>query len=157
MIPDINHYYRGSASIDLKQLPDNVEALRSIHQLTLTEGAIGYRQFDVIAGHKAMATVQLAEGGVPPFAATVTTLNGRELGVFNDGGKVYLSGINSGDVLYVHWDGKNQCQLSIPKLADTQLITSLLLTCFQRKPTISTSFLETDKTQALPQHSFLSK
>ncbi|MGE9716636.1 fimbria/pilus outer membrane usher protein, partial [Escherichia coli] len=79
-IPDINHYYRGSASIDLKQLPDNVEALRSIHQLTLTEGAIGYRQFDVIAGHKAMATVQLAEGGAPPFAATVTTLNGRELG-----------------------------------------------------------------------------
>ncbi|AVA39242.1 PapC/FimD family outer membrane usher protein [Proteus mirabilis] len=157
VIPDINHYYRGSASIDLKQLPDNVEALRSIHQLTLTEGAIGYRQFDVIAGHKAMATVQLAEGGVPPFAATVTTLNGRELGVFNDGGKVYLSGINSGDVLYVHWDGKNQCQLSIPKLADTQLITSLLLTCFQRQPTISTSFLETDKTQALPQHSFLSK
>ncbi len=101
----------------------------------MTEGAIGYRQFDVIAGHKAMATVQLAEGGAPPFAATVTTLNGRELGVFKRRWKVYLSvcGINSkGDVLYVHWDGKNQCQLSIPKLADTQLITSLLLTCFAK-------------------------
>lgn len=40
VLPDINDYYRSSASIDLNRLPENVEALRSIQQLTLTEGRL---------------------------------------------------------------------------------------------------------------------
>ncbi|MCU6406115.1 fimbria/pilus outer membrane usher protein, partial [Enterobacter quasiroggenkampii] len=99
VLPDINDYYRSSASIDLNRLPENVEALRSIQQLTLTEGAIGYRRFDVIEGQKAMAVIRLKDGTFPPFGASVTTEKGRELGIINDGGNVYLTGINTGDVL----------------------------------------------------------
>lgn len=129
VLPDINNYYRNSASIDLDKLPDNVEAIRSIQQLTLTEGAIGYRQFDVISGQKAMAVVRLADGSAPPFGASVTTEKGRELGIVNDGGNVYLTGINSGDVLKVRWSGQDQCKVRIPQLDNAQIVMSLLLTC----------------------------
>ncbi|VTR59932.1 Outer membrane usher protein papC precursor [Serratia fonticola] len=54
VISDVNSYYRNNASIDLNQLGDSAEATKSVVQATLTEGAIGYRQFDVIAGEKAM-------------------------------------------------------------------------------------------------------
>lgn len=145
VIPDINNYYLGSASVDLEKLPDNVEALRSIQQLTLTEGAIGYRQFDVISGQKAMAIVRLQNGTYPPFGASVMTLNSRELGIINDNGNVYLSGINSGDTLNVRWNGRNQCQLIIPQLADAQLITSLALTCEGGSPAITTPLVEEHK------------
>ncbi|VTR52018.1 Outer membrane usher protein papC precursor [Serratia fonticola] len=41
--------------------------MKSVVQATLTEGAIGYRRFDVIAGEKAMAVIRLADGTMPPF------------------------------------------------------------------------------------------
>lgn len=129
VLPDINDYYRSSASIDLEQLPDNVEALRSIQQLTLTEGSIGYRRFDVVTGQKAMAVIRLKDGTYPPFGASVTTEKGRELGIVNDGGNVYLSGINTDERLLVRWNGQEQCQIRIPTLVDGQFMTSLLLTC----------------------------
>ncbi|VTR20667.1 Outer membrane usher protein papC precursor [Serratia fonticola] len=67
IIGDVNSYYRNKASIDVNQLGDNAEATKSVVQATLTEGAIGYRQFDVIAGAKAMAVIKLADGSEPPF------------------------------------------------------------------------------------------
>ncbi len=129
VLPDINNYYRNSATIDLDKLPDDVDAVRSIQQLTLTEGAIGYREFDVISGQKAMAIVRLKDGTYPPFGASITTVKGRELGIVNDSGNVYLSGINSGDILDVRWSGKKQCTVQVPKLDEGYFISSLLLTC----------------------------
>jgi outer membrane usher protein PapC len=76
-----------------QQLGDNAEATKSVVQATLTEGAIGYRKFDVIAGEKAMAIVKLADGSTPPFGATVLNARKQETGIVNDGGSVYLSGI----------------------------------------------------------------
>ncbi|MBN0963094.1 fimbria/pilus outer membrane usher protein, partial [Pseudomonas aeruginosa] len=70
VISDVNSYYRNKASIDLNQLGDNIEATVSVVQATLTEGAIGYRKFDVISGAKAMAAIKLADGSEPPFGAT---------------------------------------------------------------------------------------
>jgi len=36
-------------------------------QATLTEGAVGYRRFGVISREKAMATISLTDGSVPPL------------------------------------------------------------------------------------------
>ena len=154
VLPDINDYYRSSASIDLNRLPENVEALRSIQQLTLTEGAIGYRRFDVIEGQKAMAVIRLKDGTFPPFGASVTTEKGRELGIINDGGNVYLTGINTGDVLSVRWSGKEQCKVLIPTLVENVQISSLLLTCSDDGTTTSTF---NQREVSLPKTKFLSR
>ena len=99
-------------------------------QATLTEGAIGYRQFDVIVGEKAMAIVKLADGSTPPFGATVLNARKQETGIVNDGGSVYLSGINAGEIMTLHWSGAAQCQVQLPATLPADMLTrTLLLPC----------------------------
>ncbi len=130
VIGDVNSYYRNKASIDLNQLGDNAEATTSVVQATLTEGAIGYRRFDVIAGEKAMAILKLADGSEPPFGATVMNARRQETGIVNDGGSVYLSGINAGESMTVHWSGELQCEVQMPALLPSDmLMNTLLLPC----------------------------
>ncbi|MFT2791914.1 outer membrane usher protein [Serratia sp. T13T92] len=130
VIGDVNSYYRNKASIDLNQLGDNAEVTTSVVQATLTEGAIGYRQFDVIAGEKAMAILKLADGSEPPFGATVMNARRQETGIVNDGGSVYLSGINAGESMTVHWGGELQCEVQMPSpLPTDMLMNTLLLPC----------------------------
>ncbi len=130
VIGDVNSYYRNKASIDVNKLGDNAEATKSVVQATLTEGAIGYRQFDVIAGRKAMAVIKLADGSEPPFGATVMNARKQETGIVNDGGSIYLSGINAGDAMTVHWSGDAQCEVRMPApLPADMLMNTLLLPC----------------------------
>ena len=130
VIADVNSYHRNSASIDLNKLGDNAEATKSVVQATLTEGAIGYRQFDVIAGEKAMAVIKLANGSQPPFGATVMNARKQETGIINDAGNVYLSGINAGETMTVHWEGMMQCEIHMPEPLPTNMLTNnLLLPC----------------------------
>nr|ALG88633.1 Outer membrane usher protein PapC precursor [Pectobacterium carotovorum] len=99
-------------------------------QATLTEGAIGYRKFDVIAGAKAMAVIKMADGSEPPFGATVMNALKQETGLVNDGGSVYLSGINAGDAMTVYWGGVAQCEVRMPTpLPADMLMNTLLLPC----------------------------
>lgn len=130
VIGDINSYYRNKASIDLNLLGDKAEANTSVVQATLTEGAIGYRKFEVIAGEKAMAVIKLADGSEPPFGATVLNARKQETGLVNDGGSVYLSGITAGEAMTVHWDGGAQCEVRMPTpLPADMLMNTLLLPC----------------------------
>ncbi|WP_163333713.1 outer membrane usher protein [Enterobacter bugandensis] len=132
VVVDVNSYHRSSASIDLNQLGDNAEATKSVVQATLTEGAIGYRRFDVIAGAKAMAVIKLPDGSQPPFGATVQNARDQETGIVNDEGHVYLSGISPQETMTVHWDGKAQCEIQIPNsLPNEMLMNNLLLPCHQ--------------------------
>ncbi|WP_455872227.1 outer membrane usher protein [Serratia proteamaculans] len=129
VVADVSSYYRNQVSIDLNTLPENAEATQSVVQATLTEGAIGYRQFAVIAGEKAMAVIRLADGSTPPFGATVLNTKKQEVGMVNDAGSVYLSGINPGEQMTVHWSGKPQCQLTLPPQIPNSGTTDLLLPC----------------------------
>ncbi|WP_421524185.1 outer membrane usher protein [Pseudomonas yamanorum] len=114
VISDINSYQRTAASVDLENLPSNVEATQSVTQLTLTEGAIGYRSLEVVSGSKAMAVLRLPDGSAPPFGATVKNMKQQDTGVVNDGGDVYLSGIQAGGQMVVSWGGTERCILTLP-------------------------------------------
>ncbi len=71
VVADVNSYYRSNINVDLNLLPSNAEVTHSVKQGTLTEGAIGYRQFDVIAGSSAMANIRLSDNNAPPFGAII--------------------------------------------------------------------------------------
>ncbi|BET95639.1 outer membrane usher protein [Xenorhabdus sp. TCT-1] len=129
VLADVNNYYRNRANIDLDNLPDDVEALRSVQQATLTEGAIGYRKFQVISGIKAMTIIRLPDGSFPPFGASVLNSAQREIGIVSDDGYAYLSGINQGEKLQVYWDGQSQCEITVPDEMTSESLTSLLLPC----------------------------
>lgn len=114
VITDVNSYYRNQANIVLDDLADDVEATQSITQATLTEGAIGYRRFDVIAGHKAMVIIRMANRIVPPFGATAQNSRGQETGIVGEEGSTYLSGMKPGETMSVHWDGAARCHFTLP-------------------------------------------
>ncbi len=130
VIADINSYQRTAASVDLERLPVDVESTQSVTQLTLTEGAIGYRSLEVISGKKAMAVLRLPDGSSPPFGATVKNLKQQDTGVVNDGGDVYLSGIQAGQQMIVSWGGAERCTLTLPvTLPADGLTDALQLSC----------------------------
>ncbi|WP_193138584.1 outer membrane usher protein [Klebsiella aerogenes] len=129
VVSDINSYYRNTINVDLNKLPMNVDATRSVVQGTLTQGAIGYRKFGVIAGLKAMAVIKLADGSTPPFGAVVTNSHQAQTGLVNEDGSVWLTGINPGDRMSVRWDGAVQCQLTLPEPLPANYTISLLLPC----------------------------
>ncbi|MDE5204586.1 fimbria/pilus outer membrane usher protein [Citrobacter amalonaticus] len=52
VVGDVSSYYRNSVNIDMDALGDDVDTNRSVVEGTLTEGAIGYRKFGIIAGKK---------------------------------------------------------------------------------------------------------
>jgi outer membrane usher protein FimD/PapC len=114
VITDVNSYYRNQASIELDKLADDVEATQSTTQATLTEGAIGYRRFDVIAGHKAMVVIRLANRGAPPFGASAQNSRGQETGIVGEQGSTYLSGMKPGETMSLHWGGSARCRFTLP-------------------------------------------
>ncbi|CAI1010389.1 outer membrane usher protein [Serratia fonticola] len=129
VVADINSYYRNQISIDLNSLGDKIEAINSVQQATLTEGAIGFRRFEVVAGDKAMAVVRLADGSSPPFGATVQNGKNRDVGILNDDGSVYLSGIQPGAKMTANWNGIAQCEITLPMHIPQNGTQNLLLPC----------------------------
>lgn len=112
IVGDVNSYYRSRASIDLNALPDNVDAQQSVVQATLTEGAVGYRQFSVLAGKKAMVVIRMADGSLLPFGAQVSNSKGQTTGIIGDAGTAYLGGIRDNEVMTVNWDNEKSCQIT---------------------------------------------
>ncbi|MFV8979240.1 outer membrane usher protein [Serratia fonticola] len=129
VIPDVNNYYRNSVSVDQQKLGDNFEVTDSVKQVTLTEGAIGYRSFDVVVGEKAMAIIRLVDGSAPPFGASVFNDKNVEVGIVSDGGNVYLTGIQPNGEMSVSWGGKERCRLTFPAVLSSQTLQNLLLPC----------------------------
>ena len=130
VVGDVNSYYRNKTSIDLDNLGEHAEATTSVVQSTLTEGAIGYRQFDVVSGAKGMAVIALADGQTPPFGAKVRNARQQDTGLVGDEGQVYLSGIQPGTAMTVSWGKDNACELHIPSpLPEDMLMRSLWLPC----------------------------
>lgn len=132
VITDVSSYSKNSLKININELPEDAEAPTSVVQATLTEGAIGYRKFDVVSGMKAMAVIRLADGSFPPFGATVNSEDEQELGIVNDEGDVYLVGLKPKGVLNVIWNGEKKCRVTVPeKIMQQDPNSVLLLPCHQ--------------------------
>ncbi|MCH5359836.1 fimbrial biogenesis outer membrane usher protein [Escherichia fergusonii] len=132
VVADVNNYYRNQATIDLTKLPENAEATQSVVQATLTEGAIGYRQFAVISGQKAMAVLRMSDGSYPPFGAEVSNEHDQQVGLVDDDGNVYLAGVKAGEHMRVSWNGEPHCEISLPDPLPADLFNGLLLPCKQQ-------------------------
>jgi outer membrane usher protein FimD/PapC len=127
VVPGVAGFYRTSTEINVNNLPDNVEAAGSpVAEAALTEGAIGYRHFDMLQGEKLLAILRLADGQYPPFGARVLNSRGRELGMVADSGAAWLAGINPGEHLNVQWSG-GACTGDVPALISAG--QQLLLPC----------------------------
>lgn len=127
VIPDVASYYPTTTSVQVNKLPDDIEISgASVAEVALTEGAIGYRRFDVLKGAKLVGIFSLEDGTKPPFGATVHNEKNREVGIISDDGMAWISGINPADRLTVNWGGKAQCATSVPDVIPSE---QLFLPC----------------------------
>lgn len=129
VITGVSSYHRTHANVALGKLGEEIEASDSVAQLTLTEGAIGYRQLEVVAGRKGLANIRLQDGKAPPFGAIVYTSKGKNAGIVGDEGLIWLSGMRPGEKMRVHWDGATQCEIMLPEDLTGIDNASLLLPC----------------------------
>lgn len=129
VVTDVSDYYRNELSVDLDSLPDDAEVSKSVVQTTLTEGAIGFKKFDVVSGAKFMASVHMQNGSSPPFGSMIVNDHGQNVGLVGDDGSVYLSGIKPRSKMSVQWDGKEQCVIKIADKLPRDLSQTLLLPC----------------------------
>ncbi len=131
VLTDVNSYYRNQVSVDLNTLPEEAQVAQSVKQGTLTEGAIGYRQFEVVSGHSAMALLRLADNSTPPFGAQVFNARGQQVGMVGDDGSTYLTGLNANDILQLRWDDSVQCEITLPSVLpdNDTLLSNWLLPC----------------------------
>ncbi|EII7450782.1 fimbria/pilus outer membrane usher protein, partial [Salmonella enterica subsp. enterica serovar Newport] len=110
-------YQRSDISVDVANLPDDVDVSDSVFSQVLTEGAIGYRRIDASRGEQVLGNLRLTDGKAPPFGAQVVSARtGRTLGMVGDDGLAYLAGVSEEDrqALAVSWDGRVQCRLTLP-------------------------------------------
>lgn len=126
VVTDVNSYYRNTTRVDLNKLPEDMEATSSVVESVLTEGAIGYRKFEVRKGKKLFAVLKLKDGTTPPFGSSVINDKGIEVGMVSGDGLAWLSGIEPGESFKVRWNGEVQCHITTPK---TLLVQKLLLPC----------------------------
>lgn len=133
VVTDVNNYYLNKLSVDVNKLSDEVEAVNTVEQISLTEGAIGYRHFDIIRGEKALIYIRLSDGTYPPFGATVVNSEKKTVGIINDDGSAYLSGIQPSATMFVRWNGLEQCKVSFPKSLSTERLQNILLPCTSLK------------------------
>lgn len=127
VVTDVSSYYRNTTTVDLNQLPDDMDAKKSVVESVLTEGAIGYRKFEVLKGLSLFAVIKLSDNSIPPFGASVLNKKGRELGMVVDEGIAWLSGITPGEILDIRWNGEIQCSVDIPNVLESE--QKLLLLC----------------------------
>ncbi len=128
VLSDVNSYYRNRAAVDITHLTDDMDisGAGSVTEATLTEGAIGFRRFDVMTGKKAMVTIGLRDGGSPPFGAIVMNKKGQQTGMVGDDGSTWLNGMNPGEQMDVNWNGHTQCVVTLPPQLN---VPALLLPC----------------------------
>lgn len=131
VINGVNSYNRTQASVALEKLGEDTEAASTVTQLTLTEGAIGYRKLEVVAGRKGLAVIRLEDGKAPPFGAVVYTSDGKNAGIVADDGQIWLSGMKAAGTMQVRWDGQTQCELTLPDSFSSADTSALLLPCYR--------------------------
>lgn len=125
VIPSVTSFRSSSATIDVSALPDNYDAIDTMTDVTLTRGAIGYRQMKVIKGYKLFATVNMSDGKHPPFGASIRNKDNVELGIVGDEGIAWVVGVAENEELGVFWGNEKRCAINIPETIDPK--TQMLL------------------------------
>lgn len=129
VLPMSNDYMRSQISVNLDNLPKDIDAKGSVQQFTLTEGAIGYRTFSVSKGSKVIAKIMLENGEFAPFGSVLSNQDNREIGIVSDNGVAYLGGVNSNDKISLSLPSQKTCRLTLPELSKEGSLISLLLVC----------------------------
>ncbi|HBZ8587215.1 TPA: fimbrial biogenesis outer membrane usher protein [Salmonella enterica subsp. enterica] len=108
VVPNLMSYQHNHVSLDVSDLPENVDAKSSDQDIVPTRGALVASPFHIAVGYRALITLQRAAGSIP-LGAGVVVKQGDEVisrGVV-DNDQVYMSGLPESGTLQVTWYNGN--------------------------------------------------
>ena len=79
-VTELNSYQPNQLSIDPTNVPNSVDLLDSVYNITPTQGAIIYKKFNYTTTATYILQVMATNGFVVPFGSTVTTPDGQLVG-----------------------------------------------------------------------------
>lgn len=139
VVTGLGSYWRNSVGVDVNTLSDDMEVSHPVTELTMTEGAIGYRKVDILQGRKLMAVMKYADGSSPAFGSVVWR-GTHQTGVVDDAGSVWLAGVEPGAVMEVRENDRPVCGVTVPdRLPTEDTGQPLLLTCRIQDNTVKTA------------------
>ncbi|MEY0336694.1 fimbria/pilus outer membrane usher protein [Providencia stuartii] len=130
IINQLQPYRRNNFVIDTQTLPVDTEIETSFQSILPTKGALVLVHFPVKRGKRSFFTIRLADGKLAPFGALASlvtekgelTSNDINVGIINDMGQVYLTGLEPSGTIKLKWGAKQsqQCEFQY-QLLETDL------------------------------------
>lgn len=135
VVPWLTPYQENRLTIDTTTLPPDVDTETTSARVIPNKGALVEAQFDARRGYRILLTLHRANGDVVPFGAIVTRKEASDTeSIVDEGGVVYLSGINDQTTLQVKWgrESTQHCQANVilpPALPEGRDMLDLTAAC----------------------------
>lgn len=123
----ITPYQENIVSLDLNKSPLNADVIQTDVKVIPTKGAITRAAFTTYVGNRGLITLKETDGKTLPFGALVTSCDNGSVGIVDENGKVYLSGLRDTGKLSVEWGEGHKCQADY-RLPKTQIDGGLYMT-----------------------------
>ncbi|WP_368913269.1 fimbria/pilus outer membrane usher protein [Mixta calida] len=103
LVPYLTPYHINKIAINPEGMPLDVELETSVKQVVPRAGAIVKVNYPTKQGQAVLIRAQLPDGEALPFGASVTTDDGRDVGVVAQGGQMYIRLDENINHLQVSW------------------------------------------------------
>lgn len=125
-------YHRNRVALDIGALDPFTEIDEPVKYVVPTEGAIVLAGFNVRKGHQALLSL-IYQGRPLPFGAGVSVSGDNKIGIIDENGQVYLTGLKENGILKAEWGNKENehCTTSydFAKIKQNNAIIQMTLEC----------------------------
>lgn len=123
VIPYLTAYQENRIALDTTTMPDDVDVKETTKVVVPGQGAAVIANFNAKTGHRVLLALTNAQGDTIPFGAIASNEDQPQQSIVDDGGVIYLSGINSQPQTWqVRWGNgaDQQCRFTFSLPDNTQ-------------------------------------
>lgn len=122
VIPYLTAYQENRIMLDTTLMPDNVDVTQTMQTVVPNQGAAVTARFNAQSGYRVLVKLTDLQGKPLPFGAMASNETQQQQSIVDEGGVLYITGVNDRPQIWsVRW-GDQQCQFtfSLPKDAARQ-------------------------------------
>lgn len=126
VIPYLTAYQENRITLDTTMMPDNVDVTETTQVVVPDSGAAVTARFNAQTGYRVLVKLTDAHGNPIPFGAMARNETQQQPGIVDEGGVLYISGVNEQPQTWtVRW-GNQQCQFTFSLPENDQRQASVL-------------------------------
>ncbi|MGL5700953.1 MAG: fimbria/pilus outer membrane usher protein [Kluyvera sp.] len=125
VIPYLTPYQENRIMLDTTMMPDNVDVTETVQIVVPDKGAAVTARFNAQTGYRVLVKLTDGQGRALQFGAMTNNVNQQQPGIVDEGGLLYITGVNSQPQTWtVSWGSQldQQCQFafSLPESNERQ-------------------------------------